>query len=270
MKGFGIYVQNDLLEPKHHKAMGQSIWLYLWCLDKMTSIKEDGVGIVLGGKPIKLGEINQDLSLSDRTYTRYIEKLQESGYITAIRTPYGYSIKVTKAKKRFGKKTERTVKVAGENRKSGAQNRKSGGNKEDNTSDNTVDTTEQSSEEELKANQEDNMWNKDNSEPEIDFDGDMTLVEKKKPQTRKYPNALAVRKLFQEIQGRNPANWKVNKTQLLACENLYTERGLDKIKSALLFYEGNKDKQYCPKINSPYDLDSKWTNLGEFKIKQHE
>ena len=117
-------------------------------------------------------------------------------------------------------------------------------------------------------NKEENMWNTTSDdfadEVSIDLDGDGTL-EEKKPQTRKYPNAPAVRKVFQEVLGKSPAAWKVNKNQLLACENLYTERGMKAIRNALLFSKEYKDKEYCPQISSPYDLDSKWTKLGEFK-----
>lgn len=115
----------------------------------------------------------------------------------------------------------------------------------------------------------DMSWNKQSDDYEegvIDLDGDMTLVEKKKKNTAKYPNAPEVRKLFSEVLGKNPANWKVNKTQLQSCENLYTERGLEKIKLALQYAKENREEKYCPKIDSPYDLDSKWTKLGEHKL----
>jgi hypothetical protein len=75
------------------------------------------------------------------------------------------------------------------------------------------------------------MWNTTSDdfadEVAIDLDGDGEM-EEKKPQTRKYPNAPAVRKVFQEVLGKSPAAWKVNKNQLVACENLYTERGLER------------------------------------------
>ena len=116
-------------------------------------------------------------------------------------------------------------------------------------------------------------WNNksdDYTEGEIDIDGDGSLQEEKKPQTRKYPNAPAVRKVFQEVTGKNPSSWKINKNQLTACENLSTERGLEKIKNALQYYKENKDDKFIPRITSPYDLDSKWTNLGEFKKNKRE
>lgn len=114
-------------------------------------------------------------------------------------------------------------------------------------------------------------WNNksdDYEEGTIDIDGNGEVVEEKVTPRRKYPHAPAVRKLFLEILGRSPANWRVNKTQLIACENLSTERGLDKVRSALEFYKAHQEEKYCPKIDSPYDLDSKWTKLGEFKLKQ--
>jgi len=118
---------------------------------------------------------------------------------------------------------------------------------------------------------QDMNWNQKSDEHEegvVDYDSG-ELTEPKKPQTKKYPNAPAIRKIFQEVLGRDPANWKMNKTQLQACENLYTERTPKSVRSALEYYKENKEEKYCPKINSPYDLDSKWTMLGEFKLKQN-
>ena len=124
---------------------------------------------------------------------------------------------------------------------------------------------------EANASADNMIWNKhsdDFEEGYVDLDGDISLNSIKKRPARKYPNAPAVRKVFQEVLGKNPANWKVNATQLQACENLFTERGIEKIRKALEFYQENKQKEYCPQITSPYDLDSKWTKLGEFKLKQ--
>lgn len=104
MKGFGIEIKNNLLEPKHVEAMGQSVWLYMWLIDKMTSINEEGLGKVLGGKPIKYSEVKKELGVSQDTYTRWIQKLLEYPYITAVRTPYGIVFHVYKAYKKFGKR----------------------------------------------------------------------------------------------------------------------------------------------------------------------
>jgi len=99
-------------------------------------------------------------------------------------------------------------------------------------------------------------------EPSIDLDtGEKT---EKKPQTKKYPNALKVFNLF----GKYPLNWKINKTQLQSAENLFTERGLEQILKAIQFYRDNKGGEFCPIINSPYDLDSKWAKLISFKKRK--
>lgn len=108
LKGFGIYVKNNLLEAKHIEAMGPSVWLYMWLLDKMTSVNENGIGKVLGGQPISSAMLNDELGLSERTYRRWVEILRAAGYIQTLRTPYGLVITVTKAEKIFSKK--RTAK----------------------------------------------------------------------------------------------------------------------------------------------------------------
>ena len=103
MKGFYIEITNNLLDPKHRKAMKDSVWLFMWLLDKMTSIDEDGIGKVLGGKPIKWEELGKDLGISERTYWRWIKILLEAKYINTKRTPFGCVITVNKAKKRWGR-----------------------------------------------------------------------------------------------------------------------------------------------------------------------
>jgi len=101
MKGFGIYVKNDLLEPKHIKAMGASVWLYLWLLDKMTSVSEDGIGKILGGRPITYDEIYIDLGITRDRYVDWLKSLRDGGYINTLRTPNGLVITIIKAKKKF-------------------------------------------------------------------------------------------------------------------------------------------------------------------------
>jgi len=122
----------------------------------------------------------------------------------------------------------------------------------------------------LSIKEKDMSWgtrSDDFEEGTVDLDGDGKIQTQKKPSTRKYPNAPAICKIFQEVLGRSPANWKINKNQLTACENLYTERTPKKVRSALQYFKENESVAFCPKINSPYDLDAKWTNLGDFKIK---
>lgn len=270
MKGFGIYVKNDLLEPKHFKAIGQALWLYLWLLDKMTSISEDGVGKVLGGKPIKFETIKADLPMSPSSYTRYIAALEDAGYITALRTPYGHVFTIKKAKKIFRNGGENHKKAESQKKRITnltTENHKFDGNKEDNTVDNT-NTCRDKLDKKIKNNKKDDMsWNRqadDYEEGVVDLETGEVSAPTDKPK-KKYPNAPAVRKVFLEVLGKNPADWKKNTTILQACENLYTERGIDKIKNALEFYKDNKDLPYCPVIDSPVDLDRKYTKLSRFK-----
>lgn len=122
----------------------------------------------------------------------------------------------------------------------------------------------------LKDKEIDMGWNNKSDDYEegiIDLDGDGSLKAEKKPTTKKYPNALAIRKIFQEVLGRNDANWKINKTQLQACENLYTERGVEKVRNALEWWKEHKDVEFCPRVDSPYDLDAKYVKLSQFKTK---
>jgi DNA-binding transcriptional regulator YhcF (GntR family) len=108
MKGFGIYVKNDLLEPKHVAAMGEAVWLYLWLLDKMTSVNENGVGRVLGGSAITYEQAKADLGIHRNTYVKYVRRLRDAGYIQTLRTPYGMIISVVKAQKPFKPRSTRT------------------------------------------------------------------------------------------------------------------------------------------------------------------
>lgn len=107
MKGFYIQIKNDLLDKKHVESMGQAIWLYMWLIDKMTSVKEGEIGIVLGGRPIKFEEIKEDLGIGKNTLTRWTKILLKYPYISTTIAPYGTVYKVLKAKKRFPKKDKR-------------------------------------------------------------------------------------------------------------------------------------------------------------------
>lgn len=105
MKGFGIEIKNNLLDPKHIINMGAAVWLYMFLIDKITSVSEEQIGLVLGGKPLKYEEIKLELGISDRTYSRWIIDLENNGYITTKRTPHGLIFYVNKAYKRFKKRS---------------------------------------------------------------------------------------------------------------------------------------------------------------------
>ena len=103
MKGFFIEVSNNLLDPQHCKQLGEAVWIFMWLIDKITVITAQEKGKVLGNKPIRYEDIKTDLGISRSTYGRWMDVLEDNGYITTLRTPYGKCIVVLKAKKRFNK-----------------------------------------------------------------------------------------------------------------------------------------------------------------------
>ena len=107
MKGFYIEITNNLLDPKHRKKMGTAIWEFMWCLDKITKIDDDGLGWIYGGKPIQLKEIRAEIGITEPKISKNLNKLAKEGYLILLRTPHGLVIKVCKAKKRFAQKEKR-------------------------------------------------------------------------------------------------------------------------------------------------------------------
>lgn len=122
MKGFFIEVTNNLIDPKHYKAIGPAVWEFMWCLDKVTLIDEDGIGWVWGRKPVVLPDIVSEIGGSVRSSKRNMARLEKAGYIIRIRTPRGMQIGVAKAKKRFGRKPSDVPNVVQGSAKSGTSN----------------------------------------------------------------------------------------------------------------------------------------------------
>jgi DNA-binding Lrp family transcriptional regulator len=106
MKGFYIEITNNLLEPKHRKQMGTAVWEFMWCLDKITKIDDDQIGWVLGGKPIQLREIKNNIGITEPKISQNLNKLQAAGYLNIQRTQYGVVISINRAKKRFAQKVK--------------------------------------------------------------------------------------------------------------------------------------------------------------------
>lgn len=93
-------------------------------------------------------------------------------------------------------------------------------------------------------------------------------VEEKPTKPKKF-DPKVVFDVFSEELGKSPLNWRTNKTQRTCAENLFKERGIEQIRKALEFYRENRGNSFCPSIHSPYDLDSKWAKLFEFKKKEY-
>lgn len=93
-----IYVWNGLLEAKHRRRIEDALWEFLWILDRITQ-EMDGIGLVLGGKPITSQEMAESLGLNERTIRRHLDVLEKHGYIHRTRTPRGFAIQVRNSQK---------------------------------------------------------------------------------------------------------------------------------------------------------------------------
>lgn len=258
MKGFGIYVKNNLLEPKHIENMGEAVWLYLWLLDKMTSVSEAGIGKVLGNMPVTYALINEELGLTERTYQRWIARLRDTGYIRTLKTPYGLIITVTKAEKIFKsnrpaksggtKEITDPPKVAGPNTQSRQKRRVSpakfvaspatngGANKtiQDNTVDNTITTN---------------------------------VVEPTAPVVHGKPE---INEMFSywsaqvgyDIEARKQANRN-------ACNNLLKKYGAEKLKRLIEGVSMAQNDRYAPNIADFSELQQKTNTLIAWGKKKH-
>jgi hypothetical protein len=95
-----IPVWNGLLEKKHFEKIGPALWLYLWLLDRITK-EVNGIGIILGGMPIKASAIAETYGMNERTTRAHIDRLKNGGYITVKHAPYGLIITILNSLK-FG------------------------------------------------------------------------------------------------------------------------------------------------------------------------
>lgn len=91
-----IYVWNGVLEPKHLKKLGPAFSLFVWFIDRTTK-EYDGVGVVLGGSPVKAEEIAKSMGVDERTTRRRMDRLEHHGYIGRTLTPRGYTIRIMKS-----------------------------------------------------------------------------------------------------------------------------------------------------------------------------
>jgi len=110
---YPVPVSNGLLCPEHRRRIGGAVWEFIWFVDRTTS-ETNGIGKVLGGKPVTYNQIATDLGTSQRTVGEHCKRLMREGYIRMNRTPYGYQVQVMKSKKFFQKRVEETCRSEGE------------------------------------------------------------------------------------------------------------------------------------------------------------
>ena len=227
-----ITISNGLLKDGHRKKMGAAVWEFMWCLDKMTSYDENGVGKVLGGKPIKSSEIAKDLGGTDSSIRKNLSILRDKGYIDTLRTPYGLVITIHKAKKIFQKRSDKISHQSAEMGKNDTsiEMGKNDTNKEDNTAiDKTIDDTSSAS----AAGKEIN-----------------DLIE-----------------LFKEI---NPNYERLysNTTQRAALERLVKKFGPEKMANGIKSLPAVVGQKYAPRITTPLQLEQKMGELIAFLKQQ--
>jgi len=226
MKGFYIEISNGLLEPKHQQSMGSAVWEFMWCLNKMTLIKED-YGWVLSKKPIKLEEIAKDIGKARNNISQNLIKLEKSGYLELTHAPYGIIIKINKAKKRFNQKVEPRFNENVEPRNVSVEPNK----------DKTVDKT-----------------------GTAEFKSNFKPIKLSKPNKAK-GHILAQAKQVCQIFSDNLGGFYVDNLQLPKLIGLLEIHGIDMVSEVALFACQLKDKPYQVKVNSPAQLADKWSQV---------
>lgn len=83
---------------KHHRSMGNAIWLYLYLL--ISANRNDG--IVLR----RLETISEQTGYSNRTVARWLQELREKGYITSTTNGRSLRIHITKWRPIKGGRTQ--------------------------------------------------------------------------------------------------------------------------------------------------------------------
>jgi DNA-binding MarR family transcriptional regulator len=104
---YPIKIWSGLLSDGHTQKIENALWEFIWLINKVTK-EENGSGLVLKGKPIKVEEISEDLKRTYKTVWRNLKKLETGGYINLKRCPYGFVITVNNSKK-FAERVDKNV-----------------------------------------------------------------------------------------------------------------------------------------------------------------
>ena len=84
--------------------------------------------------------------------------------------------------------------------------------------------------------------------------------------THKKEGATIIKKM-ESVDAKNKTYY-ANKTQRNACDFLLTEYGLDKVLKIIDYILVSRGKRYFPSITSPYELQQKWTKVGEAYLRE--
>lgn len=254
-----ITISNGLLAGDHHDRMGAAVWLYMWLIDKVTKIDEDGTGWVLGGKPIQVAEVAH---MSRRSVQRYFATLRKEGYITTKRTMRGMIVGVVKAKKKFGRRdapesahgkpsdapsmahldtpevAHLGQKVAHHTTKSGASNK-------------TLQNT-------------DRVLDSAGGPPAAEGTACRTTW-----QELHHGGIVRVIDAFKPV---NPAfgKWYGNTTQRAAISRMIGSHGLDRMLRVIALLPKTNHRPYLPAVTTPIQLEDKWAALAAGLVRERE
>lgn len=212
--------------------MGAAVWQFMWLLDKITKVDSKGYGWVLGGKPILLKDLAN--CVTEDTVSRNLQRLKDEGYIEVIRTPHGLVIKVTKAKKRFGKNVESPPERIDINVES--------------------DSAKMSNH--IRENVESNIrhYSKDNNSKTLPASTARTEIDQ-------------VFDVF--YKAINPTINYGNTTSRASAKDLIHRYGLAKVLGMARYAVSIQDDRYAPTITTPYQLKEKLAQLAKY-AKTHQ
>jgi hypothetical protein len=97
---FWIGAKGGLLDQKHVRKMGSSVWLFLYLLRNQTALNQVGEGVVNYGHPLPLKQVTADLrGTPARTLRRWVARLRREGYIrTEVHGHGGLTVWIAKGK----------------------------------------------------------------------------------------------------------------------------------------------------------------------------
>lgn len=97
-KNYNAGLRGVLFEARHYARMGQAVWLYGWLVLRETR-ERNGIGLVLGGRPVTYCEIEEETGFARKTLQRWMQVLRQRGYIETTTAPGGIIVRIQKAKK---------------------------------------------------------------------------------------------------------------------------------------------------------------------------
>lgn len=89
-----IGLSGGIIDPKHYQAMGLAFWLYVFLIQQ-TPIR---TAWVRKGRPVSTREMARAIGAPQPTVRRWLDRLEEYGYIVTARDRLGIRVGITKRK----------------------------------------------------------------------------------------------------------------------------------------------------------------------------